>query len=195
MSTPPKPDYKELLFTPDSIHCSLDLETLSLEPTAHIIQIGAVMWKGVQDLGTFDIKIDPLDNKGRHVSPDTMKWWDAQDLKLRERVFSGTSTLQHALSEFESWCVDLSDFSPEDINFWCRGPEFDIPILQSAYEMFGPYPFNFRRVHSTRTACAIFSEEVYEYFEKLPRKKHDALDDALYQAKCVKCFLAVFGLY
>ena len=63
------------------IHISLDLETMSTESDAAIVQIGATV---VGSPETFNVYIDPKSSEsiGAHVDAGTMQWWNKQDPEL-----------------------------------------------------------------------------------------------------------------
>jgi hypothetical protein len=71
-----------------------------------------------------------------------------------------------------------------DVELWSRGAGFDCEILQDAfYQIFGSYPFDFRKHMCQRTMERLMPEQLKNAV--IPRwdaRKHHALDDAMYQA-------------
>jgi hypothetical protein len=123
----------------------------------------------------------------RKISLGTMKWWDEQDPIMRAEAFGGTVALDDMLSEFMIWCTTLCppSFSLGDIQLWSRGAGFDCEILQHAfYEIFGHYPFDFRNHMCQRTIEVLMPEWLVEGVKNSHpnRGKHNALNDAIYQA-------------
>ena len=161
----------------------VDLETLSTRCNAAILSIGAVRFDLEGNLGQLFYRIVDLDSNTsfqRHIDSKTMLWWMKQGKEAQDAVFQapGTVSLDAGLKDFSSW---LAGF--EYGRIWCRGAAFDIPILESAYLAVGssaPWPY-----YSVR--CARTLEDTAPEVFKPPRRgvRHNALDDAVYQAECV----------
>lgn len=167
-------------FTP--LHIMLDLETASLEPNAAILQIGAVVFSGPESSAEFNtyVSLASCEAEGMHVSQATLDWWDRQNPQLRARVFGGTTPIADALESFHEWVESLERKYGTAAHLWSNGADFDLPILKSAYQIFGEYPFNFRNHRCYRTISALDESLKKKFVNPLA---HDALDDALYQAK------------
>lgn len=170
------------------MHVMLDLETMSSESDAAIVQIGAVGF----DLGaigrTFKVNIDPEDAKlYGSVSHATMDWWDKQLEETRTSVFTGGKDLQLGLSNFTYW---VKDFFNDDIQFWAHAT-FDFPILDHAYKQLGlQNPVKYRKARDLRTLESFFGKLIT--WEKREGVHHDALDDAIFQAKHPQSMLRVW---
>lgn len=153
-----------------------DLETLSCESDAAIVQIAAI------DMSTgyiFNTYIDPrsAEGAGFHVCTETIEWWNKQDPEIRATVMGGTCSIYQALEDFLDWCHEISMGYTDTIELWAWGADFDIPILRNAIETFIEYPFDFRKHRCLRTlATALDIPHI-----KSPRA-HDALEDAKAQA-------------
>lgn len=174
-------------------HISLDLETLSTESNAAIVQIGAYCLNTQQD---FSILIDPRssENAGSHVSVETIEWWDKQPTELRKRVFSGTTPLQEALWTFRVWALSQTD-SVHNLYLWSKGADFDCVVLKNAYELFMEYPFDWRNHRCVRTAMHLLGSDrcakIKSAFDvnNPDFTPHDALWDAKLQAEYVGIIL------
>ncbi|NJN05272.1 MAG: 3'-5' exoribonuclease [Rhodobacteraceae bacterium] len=57
------------------IHIMIDLETLSTQPDARLLSIGAVSYT---DSTILDDVYLPVQDVGGHVCPDTVAWWLTQ---------------------------------------------------------------------------------------------------------------------
>lgn len=172
-----------------TLNISFDLETLSLENNAAIIQIGAYCLESGHTFSSY-IAPDSSEQFGLHVSKETLKWWDTQDPLTRNRCFTGTTKLPAALDKFYNWCKDVSGGIIPDINFWANGPEFDWIILRSAfYTVHGEWPFGHRQIQSFKTIRLL--AELYKIDTSHIRnsEKHDALADAMYQGDVIKFVL------
>lgn len=176
-------------------HISLDLETMSVESDAAIVQIGATV---VGSPETFNVYIDPKSSEslGARVDTETMMWWDKQDPELRKRVFGGTVPIRAALDEFADWCSEMSNGDTEHVYLWSKGADFDCVVLKNNYEMYRTYPFDFRNHRCVRTIMDLLEQEHLNdisnrfWFHNPDGQKHDALTDAKYQAAFIHAIIA-----
>lgn len=176
-------------------HISLDLETMSVESDAAIVQIGATV---VGSSETFNVYIDPKSSEslGARVDTETMMWWDRQDPELRKRVFGGTVPIRAALDEFADWCSKVSNGDMEQVYLWSKGADFDCVVLKNNYELYRTYPFNFRNHRCVRTIMDLLTpaelDEISKnfWYNNPEAQKHDALVDAEYQAEFIKAILS-----
>lgn len=191
-------------FNPDNVHISLDFETASIANNAAIAQIGAcvidpgaAMFNQAMQRQIFaaHVSVESCERAGLVVDKETLAWWDKQDPQLRARVFSGTMEIGEALSAFQNWCAQLVEAKKGTIKknlfIWSNGADFDCVILKSAYELFDTYPFNFRNHRCYRTVRAISG---MEFLGIVNEGKHDALHDAVYQARILERIMITRGL-
>lgn len=172
-------------------HISFDLETMSTESDAAIVQIGATVVGSPNK--SFNLHIDPRTSEsiGAHVDAGTMQWWNKQDPELRKRVFGGTTPIRSALDEFHGWCFEQSSGDMNRIYLWSKGADFDCVVLKNNYELYRTYPFNFRNHRCVRTIMDLLTPEQIEeitktfYANNPTAQKHDALSDAQLQAKFI----------
>jgi len=171
-----------------AIDISIDLETLSTRPNAAVIAIGAAMID--RDSGevikTFYRSVAPIlnNNKVAHVDYNTITWWMGQSEEARG-VFREIKTSPYAaIRDFTNWLPMFPDY-----HVWGNGSSFDVTILESLlYSLEMNVPWNFYHVRDLRTlADAAISVGVSNHKDALKRQgvHHNALDDALYQAKAV----------
>lgn len=188
--------FNHVTYPDNAVHVILDLETTSLEPTAGILQIGAVTLAKV-DIPKFTCHISVADNERakRHIDPDTLEWWNKQDPDLRKRVFGGSYTLKDSLEMFVGWCKYAARDDLSRVVLWSKPQCFDLPILKSAVELYQTWPFSHRNVGCCYTAMRALPLDVQthihnEVTDMYPAlEAHDALHDAIYQAVFVKGFL------
>jgi hypothetical protein len=168
--------------------CMLDLETLSVEPYAAVISIGAVMFSANGDSGVLgeaffraididDVERVQVNSLHRHVSPTTVRWWMDQTSTAQRESFNNpeaVKTLQ-ALADFESY-VKRNDVWA----LWGNGASFDNVILANLYKVYGlqvPWHFTMDRCYRTMKNL--------KYGPALPARvgtHHNPLDDARTQA-------------
>jgi hypothetical protein len=184
----------------NNIRISLDLETMSMENNAAIVQIAAIVFScppeyhipagDRETYWVFNEYVDPESSEacGGHVDVETMKWWDKQDPVVRAKVFSGTAHLLTVLHQFTAWLRSISILGDaSDISVYCKGPDFDYVILKSAYEsVHMECPINFRLVQSVRTIEEVAATMGYvSGWAGKNSAAHDALEDAKHQGNLV----------
>lgn len=168
-------------------HIVLDLETLSTQPNALVLSIGAV---GLNKHGEilsgseFHLALDQQEQaKRRHVSLDTIRWWEGQSEEAQAASFKAPPTQQafvtNALTAFKDY---LDQWSERDVVcVWGNGCSFDNVILASLYQDWCmEAPWKFWNDRDMRTITAIFPHLKAMPFEGT---KHHALHDAMHEAK------------
>jgi hypothetical protein len=194
--------FRPWAFPANAIHVAIDLETASTNSNAAIVQLAACT-SGVGSSPEFNEYISLVSNERalRHISKETMEWWNTQNAALRRRVFSGTQELQDVLERFHGWAVQISEGQTERIVLWGNGTEFDNVILQNAFECFGSWPFSYRNNQHMRTLMltlpADLQLQLHEKFTAAnPNNvQHDAMWDARYQYHMIVHALRYRGLY
>lgn len=167
------------------VRIMLDLETMSLEDNAAIIQIGACTFMTPKDQAKFVCYIDPKSSEeaGCHVSKETMEWWNKQNTQLRTLVFSGTTPIQDALASFSGWVFQQCEGDYSRLKLYANGPEFDWVILKNAfYKVLGTWPFPHRAAQSTRSLWDVADMLELMVVKTANCAQHNALADALAQA-------------
>lgn len=157
-------------------HVMLDLETLSTEPNAAIISIGAVVFTKEKVLDhTFYETIDIESNRfcGRHMSFSTVGWWMKQDLSARKEFQKQSESLPIVLRNFREW---FTVYTIDGV--WGNGADFDNIILANAY----------KEGSSVETPWKHYQNRCYRTLKNLvdlPLERsgthHNALDDAITQ--------------
>jgi hypothetical protein len=161
----------------------IDLETMSTEPNAAILSIGAVeMNFETRELGEEfyqNVVLSSCLRMGMHRSQSTLDWWAKDENKAaRDSLAKDAVHIDLALQAFISWCNLLA--KPEELVPWSNGAGFDIPIIESAIKTCGKQiPWPFYNQSCFRTLKRLF------FSVQVPRQgmKHNALDDAKHQAR------------
>lgn len=173
-------------------HIMVDLETMGTRPTAAIVSIGAVAIdienNKLLDKFYTNIDLQSCIDLGCTVDGTTVVWWMRQEDKAREALGKG-HPLAFALYDFSLFVQRGKDYvNVEDVRMWGNGSDFDNVILAHAYRRINKTPpWNFRGSRCFRTLRAGHPE-----VEDLPSNgvKHNALDDAIWQAQML---LAMIG--
>ena len=162
----------------DGMHVVVDLETLGTSSNSVIVALGAVQFNEHGIISTFYRRIDAKScvAAGLVMDVDTVQWWMQQSDDARA-IFKDIGVgLAQALGEFSAWY-------PKNACAWGNGATFDNVLLDSAYKAVGlrkPWPYWGDRCY--RTVKALYPDIEADTFAGV---KHNALDDALHQAKHV----------
>lgn len=163
-------------------HFMIDIESLDLKPSTIILAIGAVKFDPqtltVSTEHRFHKRISISSQPHRSMSPSTLSWWFSQPLALMKDNISGDQPLNEVLGEF-------SRFLGTAPVVWAKGVMFDISALEHAYHQEAiALPWNFRSVSCMRTLSNLLPP-TFELARDPAHPAHDALHDAIHQAKWV----------
>lgn len=154
----------------------VDIETLGLEPGAAILSIGAVRFD-TDGLGaTFErtIDLESCQEAGLTIDAGTLEWWLQQDADA-QHVLTGGDPLRDVLEAF----AEFYAFADE---IWANSPAFDCEHLAAAYDAVDKtVPWKYYEQRDVRTVLNLPAAPDFEQ----EGTEHDALDDAVYQAKAV----------
>lgn len=167
-------------------HLMIDLETLGTRFDCPVVAIGAAVFNPeTGEIGkTFYRSIDFADAcRFGKPSGDTIKWWLQQDAQARKDVIKGESNLADALAEFVAFYESVGPKTP----VWGNGSTFDISILDYAIQrcLARTSPWPFYAVRDCRTIKHLAESAGFEQTVTQGGTAHNALDDAIYQAKWV----------
>lgn len=180
-------------------HIMVDLETLGRGPGCRILSIGAAVLvsnMALPDLTEFYLELDPNNQPGLAIDPETWDWWQNQDAAVRDRLFKDEPRpgLAEALKKFAEYLETMGGRDAKGdlrVCIWGNGSDFDNAILQYAYRAVGlpvPWPFWNNRCYRTLKALAPSL--------KIERQgsHHNALDDARSQAIHTHALFTYLGL-
>ncbi|EFA5330727.1 exonuclease [Escherichia coli] len=169
------------------IHLMLDLETMGKNPDAPIISIGAIFFDPqTGDMGPEFSKTIDLETAGGVIDRDTIKWWLKQSREAQSAIMTNEIPLDDAL-------LQLREFIDENsgeffVQVWGNGANFDNVILRRSYERQGiPCPWRYYNDRDVRTIVELGKAIDFDARTAIPfeGERHNALDDARYQAKYV----------
>ena len=156
----------------------IDIEGLGKnDDRGAILAIGACTFDRLGIHNKMYVAIDLLDSvlNGFTINPDTVAWWRKQPEEAKSHIKRGIP-IRDALNK-------LSSFIFRDENIWAKGPDYDLVMLHTAYEMLGMRcPFTFRNGRCVRTIIDLGRKLGIPNIER-KGTKHFALDDAVYQAE------------
>ena len=170
-----------------SRHIMFDLETMSTNPRATILTLGAVKFDPFTD-EFFDemyirIDIEEQEKLGREIDPNTLEWWSKQDPEIMLEAFSDEDriSLAEAMDQFHkfAWGCD---------KVWSHGAVFDIVIIEDLLRQMGrTEPWKFWDCRDTRTLFDLANPDMPQ------SAKHNALEDAKRQAIGVQNVMRKLG--
>jgi hypothetical protein len=176
-------------------HLMIDLETMGKKSNAAIISIGAIFFgkEGVSYDKSFyrKVNLQSCINLGLEIDASTVMWWMQQSNESRNEFVDNykSRNIKYVLSEFsgffeannESVRKMLPRDTKNDICVWGNGANFDISILENAYnKSHKKVPWFYNLVRCFRTYKAM-----NPVINNLPndRPAHNALEDAIWQAE------------
>ncbi|HBH7802049.1 TPA: 3'-5' exoribonuclease [Escherichia coli] len=168
-------------------HLMIDLETMGKNPDAPIISIGAIFFDPqTRDMGPEFSKTIDLETAGGVIDRDTIKWWLKQSREAQSAIMTDEIPLDDAL-------LQLREFIDENsgeffVQVWGKGANFDNTILRRSYERQGiPCPWRYYNDRDVRTIVELGEAIDFDARTAIPfeGERHNALDDARYQAKYV----------
>lgn len=157
----------------------IDIETLGTMTNSVILSIGAVQFdeNGFGDEFYSNVNIDSCLERGLAVEGRTILWWMGQDEAARAALGQNELSLVaalHGLANTFDWNNTLA---------WCNGLNFDLPILDTAYQACGmPTPWAYYNGRDYRTVKSEMDRDIFKSLEIKPTTAHDALEDAKAQA-------------
>jgi hypothetical protein len=168
--------------------CMIDMETLSTEPNAVVLTLGAVKFdrKSGMDKNIFYHRIDIQScvEIGCVVDKATQKWWKSQDPDVRKEAMGAGDdrlNIKEVLIKFSEWFRGSK-------YIWSHGATFDVVIMECLFKKCGlPVPWKFWNVRDTRTLYDVAGIQNSD----LPQNsKHHALEDCKRQIVGVQMALS-----
>lgn len=177
------------------IDIMLDLETLSLDNKATIIQIAASSFDLTEgDLGDeFNRTVNPMSGiaSGSVIDGPTIEWWMKQDRQTINNVFVNAivngEEIRDVLQDFASFVKNLkSKYQVKTAYLWGNGSKADNVWLENAFKLNGiKWPFHYRDDMDLRTLIRLGKEFGIDLKDELPFQgnKHVAMDDVKNQIR------------
>lgn len=156
----------------------IDLETLDTAPSTVILSVGLVAFDKEKIVDRFYAVPSAKEQLklGRSVSVSTISWWINQNANAK-KVFKeqeGPESFYGVMGEVNAF---LNKYP--DAKIWSHGANFDVPIVQHAFEMLNiGIPWKYGNVRCFRTWC---DDKKAPYRSKFAT--HNALKDAEDQAQ------------
>lgn len=171
-------------------HLMIDLETLGTSPGAPVLSIGACYFAPeTGEIGEkFHQRIDAEDAlRYAKMSGGTFKWWLRQSEEARRKVTQDAGLALPAFEAFDQFC---RLHGTRDLRPWGNGASFDITILDVSFPRIlnREAPWAFWNVRDVRTIKELGEVAGNNWTEKLQGTAHDALDDAIFQARFVSFY-------
>lgn len=176
----------------------IDYETLDKGENCVILSLGAIVFDFNKEY-TFDELIDDsftgglnlkfevedqIKNYGRTISRDTIDWWKGQGEDAQKVICRSPDDVKFAdaVKIFDDFLI--REGMMESSQIYCRGQDFDIPIMKSMYKQVGiSEPIKFWNSRDIRTAIQCWTGErrgrnfASEGLYKEQFIKHDAFHD------------------
>ncbi|ENF1375649.1 3'-5' exoribonuclease [Escherichia coli] len=168
-------------------HLSVDLETMGTNPDAPINSIGGKFFDPTTgEMGPEFSKAIDLETSGGIIDRKTIKRWAKRSREAQSAIFTDEIPLDDALLQLREFINENSGES--FVQIWGNGANFDNVILRRSYERQGiPCPWRYYNDRDVRTIVELGNSIGFDVRMAIPfeGERHNALDDARYQAKYV----------
>ena len=175
----------------------MDIETLGTGVNSVILSIGACYFDpSTGEIGpkfNEHINVQSCVDKGLEIDPSTVLWWMGQEDAARNSIIDNQESaisLQAALNRFGL-------FVDPHARIWGNGATFDNTIVKNAYDKCGTFvPWKFWNDRDVRTIVELGQQMGFDPKRDIPFEgiQHDALADAIHQAKYVSAIWQRLGL-
>ncbi|WP_313609978.1 3'-5' exonuclease [Atlantibacter hermannii] len=171
----------------------VDLETIGSNPDAPIVSIGAVFFEpSTGETGPEFYQVVDLTsamNFGAKPDASTILWWMKQSSEARSALLvEDAADLDVALTLFSEFLCGNAANGAKSVQVWGNGASFDNVLLKQSYELVGgAAPWRFVNDRDVRTIVELGNAVGINPRYDIPfeGEKHNALADALHQAKYV----------
>jgi hypothetical protein len=172
------------------IHCMIDLETYALTSNAYIRSIGACFFDENGVVDSFYESCDGSRQDLADVEDEAVNWWRSQSDEAKAALANPQNNrLEDTLNSLSRWITAELAMQrrvrrrPDlDVCVWGNGSDFDLVILTNAYRRCGiDIPWKWYNVRCYRTLKSLAAYAVPK--PKFVGARHDALNDALFQAE------------
>lgn len=187
----------------DRTMCMIDIETMSIKPNALVYEVGAILFQcelgmepGVgrkiifREMGSKLWRLSPNRQLDRHIDPETVLWMHDHP----ERMAALKESYRSSLTPTE-WIAELYDMISRYTMVWCKGPAFDIAILEDLIRYFfsGHHmPWRYSEIRDLRTIDTVLKLSGIDIEQEKP--PHDALEDCRVQMNyLLKAFNALWS--
>lgn len=166
----------------------IDIETTGQRPGCKVLSIGAFGFDKDGLQCEFYKRFDPKKQFEFTDDQSTLDWWKKQSQEARDEAFGGTISPVDGISDFKKWFYQNFDTSRNaGFRVWCCGLDFDFPILQYFFKVFGySFPWPFWTQFDYRTIKNLFANVVKPAEGNV--MKHNALEDCKAQMRGLRAF-------
>lgn len=169
-------------------HVMLDIETMGNTTEAAVMSVGACYFNpNTGEIGEkFHEKCSLKSSveSGLVIDASIVLWWMQQEDDARSKFYS--NNLEQGINEM---LLKFAGFIDEGAQVWGNGATFDNAIIKSAYKKVLGFdaPWKFWNDRDVRTVVELGYQVGFNPKRDMPFEgvRHDALDDAIHQAKYV----------
>lgn len=171
----------------------IDIETMGVNILAPVVSIGAVWFNPATGAIAEDnnfyqrIALGPA-LEGRNLDGPTLAWWLRQDDEARLELTKPGKRVEKVLAALQDYVGsgNATGTVREDFGVWGSGACFDITLIETLFQQKNMnVPWKFWQVRDVRTVVAMAGAIGLDKPELKDGTAHNALDDAIHQAKYV----------
>jgi len=176
----------------------IDIETLGVTETAHILSIGLCSFslvEGVRNVdGRWEFQLG-LTEQNRSIDAGTLNFWLRQPAETFAKVTKVDLKLKDALEMLVDIITCHKCDGSNKVNLWCNGANFDFLILKDAFAQHDiPTPWAYYEENCMRAIKVLVGANYDQLCDMVNHRMsakgitmvpHEALSDALWQAEFV----------
>ncbi len=156
----------------------IDLETMGTNSNAAVVSIGAVSFEtNIRATFYTAVDLESCCKLGGIIDKSTVEWWQRQPKSVRDSLGVGTIEASEAIRIFNEWFAKQGNM--RSIKVWGNGADFDNVILANMIKRSGAkVPWLYYNNRCFRTLKNLLPIQI-----PFKGEKHNALNDAVYQAE------------
>ena len=171
-------------------HIMLDIETMSVHPTAMVLSVAAIAFDPFEittdfsDNPKLDLLLSLEEQSNRDVQEITAWWWAQRAPEVKAKIFGEENrvSVDIALDLLIKFCWQKS-------TVWCQGPTLDITVLTHLFEEHNKgVPWKYNVVRDSRTLLSLVE------IEDEPEATHDAIQDCYRQCRMTQKAIKKLGI-
>jgi hypothetical protein len=119
------------------------------------------------------------DQRNRLIDPGTVLWMNGTEGRMAAMEYS----LKHGIN-LKQWTSEFQQWFEGSPHVWCKGPHFDISILESLFCQGNGgtwVPWRYSNIRDLRTLDAVCGDLEIPVLDEVP--PHDSLHDCLLQVR------------
>lgn len=180
------------------VNLMVDVENMNVSANSALASIGVCEFspEGIGECFYRTIDLRSCQQIGLEFDADTILWWMQQSEHARMELVNAEDRISQVLLDLNYWLRDhgfTNLFNDNPPIVWANGANADGVWIRNAYQKCGinpPWEFYQERCYRTMIHC-----RPWQHHPRDNATKHNALNDAIYQAENLLDFLNEYKLW